>query len=233
MVQISCLILVIVLLPIAPMRTQTPTPVPDLIVTLHDQASMPLPGMIVMVRDDLGTHELGRATTDIHGQASFAALPTDTIRVAVQGLLPDGAALTQIGMDASGIAFTLGPPPTRLDLRAGPDGQIVPDPATMIAPDVGVPWTKEDHPLPTNIDLPTAPAVPVAIQPMRDLAPTAAGASSATPAPPTPEALLDARLAAGYTAVPGLPLGAGWVLLILLGISLFVTAVIVRRQRRH
>jgi hypothetical protein len=136
-------------------------------------------------------------------------------------------------MDASGIAFTLGPPPTRLDLRAGPDGHIVPDPVTMIAPDIGVPWSEEDHPLPTNIALPAAPAVPVTIQPMRDLVPTAAGASSAALAPPTPEALLDARLAAGYTAVPGLPLWAGWVLLILLGIGLVVTAVIVRRQRKH
>jgi hypothetical protein len=224
---------VIVLLPVAPMRAQTPTPVPDLIVTLHDQASMPLPGMIVMVRDELGTHELRRAITDTLGQANFVALPTDTIRVAVQGRLPDGAALTQIGMDAAGIALTLGPPPTLLDLRAGPDGRVVPDPATMIAPDVGVPWTKEDHPLPTNIELPTAPAVPVALHPMRNLAPTTTGASSAAPAPPTPEALLDARLAAGDTTIPDLPLWAGWVLLILLGIGLFVTAVIVRRQRKH
>jgi hypothetical protein len=233
MVQITCLILVIVLLPIAPLRAQTPTPIPDLIVTLHDQAGMPLPGMIVMVRDDLGTHELRRAITDTLGQANFIALPTDMIRVAVQGRLPDGAALTQIGMDAAGIAFTLGPPPTRLDLRAGPDGRVVPDPTTMVAPDIGVPWSEEDHPLPTNIALPTAPAVPVTLQPMRDLAPTAANASSAAPAPPTPEALLDAHLAAGYTAVPGVPLWAGWVLLILLGIGLFVAAVLVRRQRGH
>ena len=83
------LILVIALLPIAPVRAQTPTTPPDLIVTLHDQAGMPLSGIIVMVREkDLGSslldllkalHDWGREHLDevhAHRGAHEAEHPT-------------------------------------------------------------------------------------------------------------------------------------------------------------
>jgi hypothetical protein len=125
----------------------------DLIVQLHDVNGAGIIGVTVIVRDETGGRELARTKTDAQGVASFAGLTENAVRVAVEGVLPSGTRLYQIGNDAQGIAVLLSEPPTHLDLRSEADGMVIPDSATMIAPDTDAP---------TNADgsvavLPTAP----------------------------------------------------------------------------
>jgi hypothetical protein len=111
---------------------------PDLIVRLRDSADAGISNISVIARDASG-HELVRASTDASGRATFARLPVSEVRVAVQGSLPNGKPLSLPGQDAPGIRLLLDSPPVQLDLRAEADGLVRPDPATMIAPEVGVP----------------------------------------------------------------------------------------------
>ena len=76
---------------------------------------------------------IAHSETDATGTAVFPTLAVSAVRVAVQGKLPDGTALVQPGLDAEGIAFYLGAASNRLDLRV-----VLPDPQTMLAPDVGI-----------------------------------------------------------------------------------------------
>lgn len=155
-----------------------PTPIvpPALIVTMRDVAGAPLPGVTVLVTDASGGTVLGRATTGVDGTAVFPSLPAQDARVTVVGLLPTGAPLTLVGKDARGIAIILGAPPARLDLRAEADGRVLPDPATMVSPDIGVPLTAIDEaplaatPTHTSALTPAAPAVatPASAAPSND-----------------------------------------------------------------
>jgi hypothetical protein len=111
---------------------------PDLVVRLRDSADTGISTITVIVRDASG-HELLRARTDASGKATFERLPVSQVRVAVQGSLPSGKQLYLPGQDAPGIWLLLDSPPVQLDLRAEADGLVRPDPATMIAPEVGVP----------------------------------------------------------------------------------------------
>lgn len=113
-------------------------PSPDLVVHLRDQSGVGVAGAQVRLRDVVGEQAIATETTDATGTAIFAAIPIAAVRVQVRGAFRDGTALKQIGQDAEGVAFVLGTA-TTLDLRVEPDGIVLPDPATMIPPDVGVP----------------------------------------------------------------------------------------------
>lgn len=121
---------------------------PDLIVTLHDIANVPLAGVTVIVRDSGASHTLAQAATDAHGAATFANLMESQVRVAVVGTLPNGTTLYQPGNDAAGISLLLDPLPTTLALRSAADGMIVPDPAAM-AREPGVPIATNVAAIPT------------------------------------------------------------------------------------
>jgi hypothetical protein len=133
------LALMLLLLTMAAMTDPTPASPATLVVLVRDVVGDPLPGIAVIVSNRSDSAVLARATTSSEGQASFDSLPTQEVRVAVSGSLPTGVPLRLEGADARGIAAILGAPPVRLELRVEPDGQVRPDPATMIAPDVGVP----------------------------------------------------------------------------------------------
>jgi hypothetical protein len=139
--------------------SQTHVLPPALVVQLRDVAGAPVAGVAVTVHDLSGSATLARGATDRSGRASFDALPAEDVRVAVAGALPTGVPLSQPGDDVRGVAVVLGAPPVYLDLRVETDGVVRPDPATMIAPDVGVPAIAPPEPSST----PTAgePAPPI------------------------------------------------------------------------
>jgi len=118
----------------SPVTMLAQTMPPDLIVTLRDAQEKPLAGISVQVRTIANGPVLAQAVTAPTGAAEFAGLTVDRVVVLVSGSLPDGTRLVQPGQDAHGIALLLGPPPTRLDLRVDANGQVLPDPATMIDP---------------------------------------------------------------------------------------------------
>jgi hypothetical protein len=74
------------------------------------------------------------------------------------------------------VLVILGAPEVRLELRVEPDGMVIPDPATMIVPDLGIPF-----------DLPTAA-----------LAVTAAPTLPALPIPTTVPPVVDEPTALGW-----------------------------------
>jgi hypothetical protein len=179
---------------------------PDLIVELRDVNGAGIVGVTVIVRDDSSDRELARARTDAQGIASFAGLTENAVRVAVEGALPGGTRLYLLGNDAEGIALLLSEPPARLNLRSEPDGRVIPDPATMIAPDTGVPKNADA----SVAALPTAPlALPArlaaATPAMIPNTGPAGGATSETPIATTktslwPGVLLLATLCAAIVA---------------------------------
>jgi hypothetical protein len=124
---------------------------PDLTVTLHDVAGAPIGGVTVVVRDESGTRDVARATTDAAGIATFSGLTEGQVRIATIGVLPDGTRLYQPGNDAQGIFLLVDPGPTTLELRSEIDGMIVPDPASMAAREPGVPIAT------AAVVIPTAP----------------------------------------------------------------------------
>ena len=155
---------------LAPGVTLAQTTTPDLVVTLRDAAGASLAGLTVQVWAAADGPILAHGVTDAHGQATFAGLTVDQVRVTVSGALPDGTPLVHPGRDAAGITVFLGPPPTRLDLRVDPHGLIQPDPVTMI------------DPLPNGPAIATQPAVaPQAGPSMRPT--TAFTLATPTPAP--------------------------------------------------
>ncbi len=119
---------------LAPQMTLAQSNAPDLVVTVRDAAGAPVAGLTVQVQAAADGPILAHGVTDAHGQATFASLTVNQVRVTVSGALPDGTPLVQPGRDAAGIVLFLGPPPTRLDLRVDPHGLIQPDPVTMIDP---------------------------------------------------------------------------------------------------
>jgi hypothetical protein len=129
----------------------------DLAVTLRDPAGAGVRGVRVIVRDGAGQRELGQTSTDMDGRASIPGLPALPVRVAVRGALPDGTPLRQIGTDALGIQLFLDRGQPRLDLRVERSGVVLPDPATMIAGDVGTPRPTATSARPTALLNPSAP----------------------------------------------------------------------------
>jgi hypothetical protein len=90
--------------------------------------------LTVQIRAGADSPIVAQEVTNAQGQALFAAISVGQVRVRVTGTLASGERLYQPGLDASGIALFLGPPPTTLDLRVDPDGSVLPDPVTMIDP---------------------------------------------------------------------------------------------------
>ena len=107
---------------------------PDLLVSLRDAQGRALAASVT-VRASAGGPVLARAATDAQGIAAIGSLTVSEVRVLVEGRLPGGVALRQLGDDAAGLHLWLGAGATRLDLRAEPDGVVVPDPATMVVPE--------------------------------------------------------------------------------------------------
>ena len=173
---------------------------PDLIVQLRDVNGAGIVGITVIVRDDSGGRELARATTDNQGIASFAGLTENAVRVAVVGALPAGVRLHQVGNDAQGIALLLSEPPTQLDLRSEADGMVIPDPATLIAPDTGV---SANAGVPV-VALPTAPlARPPTLAPVTPAMVPTTGPAGVTP-PDVPVVSASASLWPGLLLLAGL-----------------------------
>jgi len=188
---------------------------PDLIVTLHDVANIPLRGVTVIVRDSGGTHDLARASTDAQGTATFMALTESQVRIVIVGTLPNGTKLYQPGNDAAGISLLLNPLPFTLALRSAADGMIVPDPAAM-AREPGIPI-----------------ATAVAVIPTAPVAPTVSVAQAAAPPPPAaPRAVTGAPAAPPSTEASGLASAQVWfgvaALLLLIGAGIGIVVV----QRR-
>jgi hypothetical protein len=116
-------------------------------VTIHDGAGQPLAGIDISVHSEDG-RELARQTTGTNGKVAFGNLPT-TIRVLVSGQPRGGPRLYQLGADARGIRMHLEEGENQIDLRVEHDGLVLPDPATMLALDVGGPVVTPDATIPT------------------------------------------------------------------------------------
>lgn len=172
LIVILCLLLGFALPAMA--GAQEPEPPPVLTVTVRDGAGRGIPGIQVLVRDRSGITELGRAVTDVAGQAVFATLPSSDVRVALVGRLGDGTELRQEGDDTPGIALILSLPPNTLDLIVERDGTVIPDPTTMIALDSGVT---------VDITITTAPATQPAVPPVQEPPPPPIPSSSAPYSP--------------------------------------------------
>jgi hypothetical protein len=106
-----------------------------LTVRLRDASGAGVPHIEVSVLTPEGT-PLTKATTDTNGTAAFPQLAAARVRVQLRGALLDGRPIIQKGADAQGIALDLALI-DHLELRAEPDGTILPDPATMLARESG------------------------------------------------------------------------------------------------
>jgi len=112
-----------------------------LTVTLRDVRGDGIAGATITVRDSAGTTDLAHTTTDAQGVATLPSLTADVVRVAVRGTLADSTPLSQRGQDARGIWLLLDTPLVQLDLRSERNGDILPDPTTMISADAPIPAT--------------------------------------------------------------------------------------------
>ena len=140
------LLMLLSFLAVSTAQAQTNEVPPALTVTIRDTNDQGIDGVLVRVTNRSGGHEFARVTTDMNGQALIATLPTGEVRVKIEGEW-NGLVLTQTGADAEGVLLLGGDPPLTLDLRVTSDGQVIPDPTTMIAPDLAGP----------QVPIPTAP----------------------------------------------------------------------------
>jgi hypothetical protein len=132
---------------------------PDLVVRLRDVADQPLAQVTVIIRDQTGTRDLAHTVTDVQGEATVAGLTSDAVRVAVQGRLPSGPALHQLGDDAPGMLVVLVGGTLTVDLVSDDTGVVQPNPLTMTALEPGMPLALlPTAPFPTPS--PTLVAVP-------------------------------------------------------------------------
>ena len=175
-------------------------------VTLRDAGGVPIAGVSIIVRTEDG-EELARQTTGVDGSASFDELPT-VVLVAVEGQPRGGPRLYQLGADVEGVRIALNTTdaPFDLDLRAEPDGLVLPDPATMLTLEEGGPVVVETSPIPT--------------------------AAIATPAP-LPTVQRTAITSSQATANDEAPPHAGWVPLVTVLIIAVAAGVMVLIQRRR
>ena len=129
--------LLVVLSFLLPLRsTQAQEQPPALTVTIRAADGQPISQALVRVLDRSGRRVFALTMTNAAGQALISELPAGDVRVRITGTW-QGIALRQSGADALGILLVGGDPPLTLDLRVTPDGQVLPDPATMITPDIG------------------------------------------------------------------------------------------------
>ena len=98
-----------------------------LTVQLRDTADQPIAGAAVRVLEASTLEPLANSYTDGNGMATFVDVPTTTIRIVVEGVLPNGTPLVLLGQDAEGIWVTLPPSRWLMDLRVDMDGAVFPD----------------------------------------------------------------------------------------------------------
>lgn len=98
-----------------------------LTVLLRDTAGQPIADAAVRVIDAASLQPLANGRTNGSGSSTIFDLPTTTIRVVVEGVLPDGTPLVLLGQDAEGIRVTLPPTLWLMDLRVAADGTVFPD----------------------------------------------------------------------------------------------------------
>ena len=139
---------------------------PALVVELRTWDGSAISGVHVLLTDRSGTTLLGRALTDSSGVARFGPLPTNELRILLQGQLADGTTLLQPGLDAQGIAVFLEAPSMTLVLRSERDGMVRPDPMRDVTHDQ---WGGRAA---------TVAAIPTALPPLTPFA-----SSGSTPAP--------------------------------------------------
>lgn len=131
-----------------------------LVVSLREVSGAGIGGATITIRDASGIADLASIPTNGQGIATVPNLRADRVRVAVSGILADGTPLSQRGQDARGIWLMLDAPIVQLDLRSELDGAVLPDPATMISPDVAFPATPAAPVVRAVVELPTAAPTP-------------------------------------------------------------------------
>jgi hypothetical protein len=143
-------------------------------VTLRDSSGAAIVGVSLIVRTEDG-EELARQVTDSDGAADFAGL-SGVVRVLVERQPRGGPQLYQLGDDARGVRVDLNQTtlPLTLNLRAEPDGLVLPDPATMLTLEEGGPIVVGASPIPT-----AALATPAALPTARRTAITPSGSGNA------------------------------------------------------
>ena len=217
-------ILPILLALVVALPTAHAQPNPDLVVTVRDATGAGVANVVIDVRDaDEGT-SVARVLTDATGTARFPAVPVSAVRVAVQGTIQGGIVLKQPGEDAAGIAFYLGARSNRLDLRVEADGSVLPDPQTMLAPDVGL----DDGATPATVTQSSATtAIAASLVPTASVFPTA---SQATVAPPTVAPVFPVD--SNDTPIADVPVPFGWLIVVVLGGGLIAVLVLFVLPRR-
>ena len=144
---------------------------PALVVELRTWDGSTISGVHVLLTDRSGTTLLGRALTDSSGVARFGPLPTNELRILLQGQLADGTSLLQPGLDAQGITVFLEAPSMTLVLRSERDGMVRPDPMRDVTQEQ---WGGR---------VATVAAIPTVLPP---LPPFASSGSTSAPTPLTP-----------------------------------------------
>jgi hypothetical protein len=192
-----------------------------LTVTLRDVDGAGVAGATIMVRDEAGTHDLAHTTTDAQGSATLPDLTADVVRVAVSGTLADGTPLNQRGQDAHGIWLLLDAPLVQLNLRSERNGDILPDPTTMISADAPIPAMLEVATFAPTLAAATRVATAAVLLPTAAVGvPTAIPFAALPPADAPPDA---------PTIRPAL-IGQGMVILGTLILLLFVGWFIIQRR---
>jgi len=161
---------VALLSPMIPVSLYAQGAPPALVVELRTWDGSAISGVHVLLTDRSGATLLGRALTDGSGVARFGPLPTNELRILLQGQLADGTVLLQPGLDAQGIAVFLEEPAMTLVLRSERDGMVRPDPMRDVTHDQ---WEGRAA---------TVAAIPTALPP---LTPFASSGSTPTPTPLT------------------------------------------------
>lgn len=148
-------------------------------VTLRDSSGGAIVGVSLIVRTE-GGEELTHQVTDSDGGAHFGNL-SGVVRVLVEGQPRGGPRLYQLGDDARGVRVDLDQAalPLTLNLRAEPDGLVLPDPATMLTLEEGGPLVIDASPIPT-----AALATPAPLPTTRRTAITPSGSGSPEGDPP-------------------------------------------------
>jgi hypothetical protein len=148
-------------------------------VTLRDSSGAALVGVSLSVRTENG-EELARQISGSDGAAHFEGL-SGVVRVLVEGQPRGGPRLYQLGDDAQGMRLDLNQAALllTLNLRAEPDGLVLPDPATMLTLEEGGPLVVDASPIPT-----AALATPAPLPTVRRTAITPSGNGSPEGEPP-------------------------------------------------
>jgi hypothetical protein len=139
--------------------------------------------------------------------------------------LADGTPLNQRGQDAHGIWLLLDAPLVQLDLRSEVNGDILPDPTTMISADAPIPATLEVATVaPTPAATTRVPTAAVLLPTESVGIPTAIPFTALPPTDAPPDALPDAP-----TIRPAL-IGQGMVIVGTLILLLLVSWFIIQRR---